>query len=123
MKKLLLLTALMAPAAMAYEHNHSSIADLWAEDSLERWQPADAFIPITVSHGGPDTDYYIEVNNEPVTNVFTMTDNDTLSVDVPVKLEARKGAQLFKVCSVSLAGSTGMRICSEAELFNLYPSE
>ncbi|MGL6313618.1 hypothetical protein [Vibrio sp. WXL103] len=122
MKKLLILAALVAAPCFAYQHNHSSPADLWSKDSLERWQPAEAVVPITINHMGEATRYYLEVNNQPVTNVF-MLEDETVSVDVPVILEDRHGGQLFKVCSVSMQGSAGARICSEVELFNLYPSE
>ncbi|USD63098.1 hypothetical protein J4N45_19040 [Vibrio sp. SCSIO 43140] len=123
MKKLLVLVAVLAAPSFAYEHLHSSAADQWSEDSLKRWQPREAFVPLTINHIGEATRYYLEVNNEPVTELFTLEGNEKVSVDVPVTLENRQGAQLFKVCSVSLTEAAGSRICSKVELFNLYPSE
>lgn len=122
MKPLLIcLAALIAAPTFAYNHTHSSETAQWTEDALERWQSRDAFIPITIGHTGETTDYYIEVNNEPVTHVFQMSNEEKISVDVPVTLEYTYGAQLFLVCSVSLTDTTGSKLCSEVELFNINP--
>lgn len=119
----LLLSALTVcqPALAGYTHKHSTKADNWSVDSLERYQdPNSAFVPITIRHDGDETRYYVEVNNKPVSNVFTMTDGETLDIDVPVKIERQQGGQVFKVCSVSLTESAGARVCSEVELFALF---
>ena len=109
------------PVSASYTHKHSTKADNWSVDSLERYQdPNTASIPITIRHDGQDTRYYIEVNNKPVSNVFTLTDGETLDIDVPVKIKRQQGGQVFKVCSVSLNESAGARVCSEVELFALF---
>lgn len=119
---LILLFSLSAPIH-AYQHLHSSPADTWAKDSLERYQATKAFIPIAITNQGENMSYYLEVNNQPVTDVFILQDGESVSLDVPIQLKDQQGGQLFKVCSVSLADISGARICSNVELFNLYASE
>ena len=87
-------------------------------DNLDAWNlTTETFVPITVRHYGEETRYYIEVNNRPVSDIFLMEGDEEISIDVPVELEHKHGAQNFKVCSVALHGSIGSRICTDAELF------
>lgn len=122
MKSLLIcLAVLIAAPTFAYDHTHSSETAQWAEDALERWQSRDALIPISIGHRGETTDYYIEVNDRPVTHIFQMSNEEMLSVDVPVTLDYKYGAQVFLVCSVSLTDTAGSKLCSEVALYNINP--
>ena len=88
------------------------------EDDLDAWHySSQAFVPITIKHIGKTTPYYIEVNNEKMSDVFQMEGEESVSIDVPVTLEKKHGAQYFRVCSVAFHGDVGSRICTKAELF------
>lgn len=122
MKRLLPIVFIAFSANSAYEHSQISQASTWPKGSLNRYQvPGEAYVPITISHKGKGTRYYIEVNNIAISDLFVMEDGETLDLDVPVDLENRHGGQKFRVCSVSLNGMSGSRICTNVELFNLYP--
>lgn len=98
-------------------HMHSPV-NYGGDDYLDAWNVSlKAFIPISITNRGELTPYYIEVNNSPVSAVFTMSDRETLDVEVPVVLSNRHGPQEFNVCSIALHGDVGSRICTKAELF------
>lgn len=118
MKYLILFMALFSSMSLAATSHFQTPIRYGGVDNLDAWHlTPDAFVPITIRHFGSETSYYIEVNNQQVTDVFLMDGEDILTVDVPVTLENRHGAQMFKVCSVALHGSLGSRICTKAELF------
>ena len=123
MKHIIFALIFLSTHVMAYQHEHSSPTDNWSKDSLERYQPSAAFIPIEINNTGNKIPYYIEVNNKQVTDIFLLDDGESVALNVPVKLKNHHGAQHFYVCSVSTAGMSGARVCSNVELFNLYPTE
>ncbi len=124
MKYLFLSMAFFSSMSWAATSHFQTPVRYGGSDNLDAWHlTPDAFVPITIKHHGNETGYYIEVNNKQVTDVFTMDGNDLMTVDVPVTLENRHGAQLFKVCSVALHGSLGSRICTKAELFLIEATE
>lgn len=123
MKKLVWLLCTLSMSSFAYQHEHSSPTDNWAEDSLDRYQTKEAFIPISIVNAGDGIPYYIEVNNRQVTDIFVLDDGESVNIEVPVTMEDHHGGQHFNVCSVSSVGMSGARVCSNVELFNLYPSE
>lgn len=120
MRLLLIVLLGISTTAQAYEHRQASPASLWSKDSLERYQSVnDAYVPITISHKGEATEYFIEVNSKPVSEVFTL-DDESISIDVPVNLEPKEGNQSFRICSVSLSQGVGTRVCNKTELIALY---
>ncbi|MCG3816105.1 hypothetical protein I3256_09150 [Photobacterium damselae] len=88
------------------------------EQELDAWYYVpEANVPIVIRHIGDKTPYYIEVDEQQISDIFYLKGEEEISIDVPIKLKNKKGAQFFKICSVAFHGSMGSRICTKAELF------
>ncbi|PSW30472.1 hypothetical protein C9J21_18650 [Photobacterium phosphoreum] len=122
MKKSLFTLLLFPLLSQASSYHFQAPVVYGGEDSLDAWHYTEAVtVPIKVKHIGEKTPYYLEVNNQQISDVFYLEGEEEISVDVPITLEAKHGSQLFRICSVAFHGAVGSRICTKAELFLIQP--